>query len=209
MTAPARSCVFLLLAGVLALAGCGGRAPSTHYYVLEPDNPAGVAPHGENPSGWTIGVEPFRVDPPYDQDRIVYRPEEGAAGIGFYAYHRWAAPLGRMLPQVVVAEFAGAAGVGMIEPFDAGRSYAARMSGRVLLFEEVDTVDGPAIRVRFSLVLTDADETVIWSATLENESDVSTAKVAAIVEQMRGAVVDALAGSRADLETALSRRGGS
>ena len=82
----------LLWSAVLALTiGCKAM-PTTHYYILEPragssdDAGAGVA----------VGVLPFEVDPPYDQDRIVYRIGADSPKVGFYEYHRWAAPLSRM-----------------------------------------------------------------------------------------------------------------
>ena len=80
------------LAGLTFLVSCGG-APRTHYFVLS------TAAVSVDASGTgSIGVAPFRVAPPYDGDRIVYRFGEHGPEVGFYPYHLWAAPLSRMLP---------------------------------------------------------------------------------------------------------------
>ena len=64
----------------------------------------------------TDEVEAFLVDPPYDQDRLVYRVGRNTPEVGFYDYHRWAAPLSRMLPKVVADSFGTVRGVASIEP---------------------------------------------------------------------------------------------
>ena len=61
-------CLALLATACIA---CGGKAPESHYYTLRlsttaPGNPSGA-------DGLDVGVSTFHVDPPYDQDRIVYR----------------------------------------------------------------------------------------------------------------------------------------
>ncbi len=96
----------------------GRQLPPTHYYVLEldpgaADGAAGAADGGgapPTPRRRTIGVRPFAVDAPYDQDRIVYRVGEGSAEVGFYSYHLWAAPLPSMLPAAVATGLEGATG---------------------------------------------------------------------------------------------------
>ena len=129
----------LLAAAALAAVACGG-VPATYYYVLEAaDSPADVAARRDGPS---IGVRSFRVDPPYDQDRLVYRVGDDSPEVGFYAYHRWAAPLARMLPTVVAASLEGIAGARTIEPAAPGRGYDLWLEGNVTTFEEVVRVTG-------------------------------------------------------------------
>jgi uncharacterized lipoprotein YmbA len=137
---------------ILALSfvvGCSS-LPTTHYYVLELDpvagtNGASAAGAGET-APWTIGVRPFTVDAPYDQDRIVYRVGEGSAEVGFYAYHLWAAPLDAMIAAAVATGLEGTPAVSIVEPAAAGRSYRAWLHGRVLALEEVDLPDRQLVR---------------------------------------------------------------
>ena len=79
-------------------------APTTRYYVLAPSRtaPEAVTTVAET-SGLRVGVEPFTVDPPYDRDQLVYRLGVDSVEVGFYSYHRWAAPLSDLVA-VAMAE---------------------------------------------------------------------------------------------------------
>lgn len=197
-----RSVCALAVALPLALCGCGGGIPPTHFYVLEPQDVSRVETVGAA-RGLAIGVETFRVDPPYDQDRIVYRVDGESAEVGFYAYHRWAAPLERMLPGVVASVYSGVPGARSIEPITSGRSYDAFMRGRVLAFEEIDTPVGPRARIRLTLQLHASDGAELWSATLSRDADVSSKNVGDVVERMRSELTEAIRESRPDLQSAL------
>ena len=166
----------------VALAGCGG-PPVTHYYVLELTPRADNAP-GHAETGLTVGVRSFQVDSPYDQDRIVYRVRERSAEVGFYAYHRWATPLSRMLPRAVAAGLGGTDGIRLIEPAVAGRTYDAYLAGRVLTAEEVDHAGGQDVVLRFDLGLHSPDGAELWSDVVTAEGTIDTRDVGAIVEQM-------------------------
>ena len=186
-----------VLALAAALAGCGGRVPPTHYYVLEPhDLPRPVAAGGAS-----LGIESFQVDPPYDQDRIVYRVGDSAE-VGFYAYHRWAAPLERMLPRLAAASFGELDGVGSAEPVSSGHDYDALLRGRLLALEEIDTAAGQRVQVRLVLRLF-AEGRAVWSETVSGQAELSTDEVGDVVDGMRSAVADALAGARPGLQRAL------
>ena len=69
-----RPVVLLGLVLLLAATACGGKAPVTHYYTLD------VPGYGTADSsiGLDVGVSPFHVAAPYDQDRIVYRIGESS-----------------------------------------------------------------------------------------------------------------------------------
>jgi ABC-type uncharacterized transport system auxiliary subunit len=190
---------------VLALGGCGGRLPQTHYYVLEPQDVPRHDPATAVLGGWAIGVETFRVDPPYDQDRIVYRVGKNSPEVGFYAYHRWAAPLARMLPRVVAAAFGGISGMKSIEPIAPGRRYDAYIGGRVLAFEEIDTPEGHRVRVRLALHLSTDDEEM-WSSTVTGQVALSSDDVGDVVIEMRSALADALRSARPGIQVALPQR---
>ena len=176
-----------LLAGLILLVvivSCGGRLPATHYYVLELNPGEQGNPSGGSGDGIAVGVKAFRVDPPYDQDQIVYRLRERSSEVGFYAYHRWAAPLSRMLPVVVADGLAGTVGLRAIEPVVAGREYDAYLVGRVLALEESDHRDGQDVRLRLALELRLPDGVEIWSRTVEGQETIDTDDVGDIVERM-------------------------
>lgn len=195
---------WLLALSLTFLVSCGGAVPPTHYYVLEPHDV--VAESFSNRAGLTIGVRTFQVDPPYDQDRIVYRAGDESAEVGFYAYHRWAAPLARMLPRVVSNGLGGVPGVFSIEPAASGREYEASLRGRVLAIEEIDTPGSQRVRVRVDLTLTRKDGTEIWSQILAREAPVPSKDVAAVVHAVRTALAEEIRDSRQGLERILRDR---
>jgi uncharacterized lipoprotein YmbA len=199
---PRVACAFGIL--MLVVTGCG-KLPQTHYYLLElRDVHSSASSSFAGAGGWEIGVRPFRVDPPYDQDRIVYRVGDGSPEIGFYAYHRWAAPLSRMLPDLVAEGLAGADGVGSIEPVMPGRDYASYLQGRLLALEEIDRADDQLVRIRLTLRLTSGDGDELWSETLSAEGSMRTEEVHVVVERMSELLAEALAEARADLAEALT-----
>jgi hypothetical protein len=202
--------------------------PPTHYYVLELDRaPAQIAAAADVPSSsptnagnpareaaaegeaapdaapWTIGVRDFVVDPPYNQDRIVYRVGERSPEVGFYAYHLWAAPLSSMLPAVVAAGLTGTAHTQEIEPVDAGRRYDAFLLGRVLAVEEVDIGARQIVRAALELRLVGRDGAEIWAETIEARGETETAEVKQIVEALTAALGRALGETRTSLGEAL------
>lgn len=185
MRREARPFVVAAAAALLALAfvGCG-KPPATHYYLLELTPRVETAAPGVVERGATVGVKSFQVDSPYDQDRIVYRVRERSAEVGFYAYHRWATPLSRMLPRAVAGGLGGTEGVRLIEPTVPGRTYDAYLVGRVLTVEEVDHAEGQDVVLRFELGLRSADGTELWSELLTAEGTIDTNEVGEIVEQM-------------------------
>ena len=198
--------VGLFLVAMLAamLVGCGG-PPATHYYLLEltPQVAADTAAGAER--RLTVGVRTFQVDPPYDQDRIVYRVRERSSEVGFYAYHRWAAPLSRMLPLAVATGLEGADGLRLIEPVVNGRSYDAYLVGRVLTLEEVDHSGGQDIVVRLKLALRTDDGAELWSEVLTAEDTINTKDVGEIVERMSRVVGEAIEGARSSFGQAITK----
>lgn len=190
---------------VLTLVACG-KLPPTHYYVLEPprasfDATSTGGRHAEQ--GVDLGVEPFEIDPPYDQNRIVYRIGKTSPEVAFYAYHRWAAPLSRMLPRVAAAALRGTRGVRSVEPTAHGGDYDALLHGRVQALEEVDTVEGQTVRVRMRLVLREPDGRELWSETIAGEATLRTDDVADIVERMNSVLSGSFREARVSLAKAL------
>ena len=189
--------------------GCGG-PPATHYYMLELTPQPHTSTGAGAGDGIAVGIRPFQVDPPYDQDRIVYRVRDRYSEVGFYAYHRWATPLSRMLPLAVASGLAGADGVGRIEPTAAGRTYDAYLGGRLLALEEVDHPAGQDVILRLELSLRGADGQELWSEVLAAEDTIDTREVGDIVERMRQVLARAVDEARGSFEAAISdaRAGG-
>jgi len=190
--------VTILFGLALLAAACGG-APKSHYYVL--DLPQAVP--APDRAGLDIGVRAFDIDPPFDQDRIVYRVGAHSPEVGFYAYHHWAVPLTRMLPKAVAAGLAGTEGVGSIEPAQPGLHYDAVLRGRLITLEEIDEPSGQHVRIRLSLSL-HQDNAVLWSYDLTAEGSAQTDEVREIVDEMNRTLAQALEAARTDLARTLA-----
>lgn len=194
----------VLLSLVAILCGCA-KMPPTHYYMLRAEVDADAATPTPEGEGVSVGVRSFQVDAPFDQDRIVYRVGESSPKVGSYAYHHWAAPPSRMLPQLVAQAMQGTPGVDRIEPVLGGRDYAAYLGGRVVALEEVDRPDGQLVRARLELWLTSANGEELWSKTVVAEGLTQATDVAQVVERMGQLLGDALRVEREDLAAALKR----
>jgi len=181
--------VAVALALVLLLASCAG-APEVERYRLAPEVPRAADAVGAQ--GLRVGVLRFRVDPPYDQDRIVYRVAAEPQRVGFYSYHRWAAPLERMVPMAAARLLEGRAGIALAEPADPETRYDVLLGGRLLAVEEIDLAGSERGRAEVELWLIGPDGDELWRGRFEGsaEADVETvAQVVALVEQ---ALEDAL-----------------
>lgn len=79
--------LIIVLTAILSLGGClslARKTPSFFYYTLEyaaPQTP------GLKPLDTDIYVERFVANPPYDTDRMIYRPKRFERDA--YLYHRW------------------------------------------------------------------------------------------------------------------------
>lgn len=205
----------LLAAGLGALtlvASCAG-APEVRYYELSPpaagrgsmtavtgvEGATGV----DRTEGVRIGVERFRVDPPYDQNRIVYRIASEANEVGFYAYHRWATPLESMLALAAARLLESRPGVALaepVEPADPEAAYDLLVGGRLLELDEVDGPDGEEARVELELTLrvpdggsTGADGgSELWRGRYRATAAGTAGDVAAVVALMEQALAEAL-----------------
>jgi uncharacterized lipoprotein YmbA len=209
----------VVVVAAISILGCS-QLPPTHYYVVEldPVPAAGGATGNEgadrastaasagataDASGWILGVRPFAVDAPYDQDRIVYRVGEGSPEVGFYAYHLWAAPLSTMLAAAVATGLEGAPGVVAVEPVVAGRTYRAFVNGRVLAVEEIDLADRQLVRATIELRLVDREGAELWTDVVTARGETRTEEVGEVVEALSVALREALVGTRESLGAAL------
>jgi uncharacterized lipoprotein YmbA len=201
--------VSLSLAVSLAVAifgtlfGACSSAPTTHYYLLSPTRPApATSAEATGTVGLTIGVEPFTVDPPYDRDQLVYRLGTDSVEVGFYTYHRWAAPLGDLVAVSIAEGLRDTPGIDRIEPVTSGGDYAAFLRGRVLYLEEIDTPGQQMARLGLELRLISRDGKTLWTAEVEGSAAGSNETVAGIVEQLYQAFDQALEQARSGLAAA-------
>ena len=96
----------VLMAGVMALAGCSilkPQADPSRFYVL---TSTATRPENVNPSspGLTIGVGPIKLPDYLDRTQLVTRL--GPNRLAFSEYDRWAEPLERNLPRVLIENLA-------------------------------------------------------------------------------------------------------
>jgi uncharacterized lipoprotein YmbA len=191
----------------VSLLGACSSAPPTHYYVLAPTNTAtGVPTPSSDSTGLRIGVEPFTVDPPYDRNQLVYRLGTDSVEVGFYTYHRWAAPLGDLVAVSMAEGLQGTPGIDRIEPVTSSGDYSAFLRGRVVYLEEIDVPGQQLARLALELRLVERDGKTLWSGVVEGSATGSNETVAGIVEQLYQAFDQALEQTRSGLEQAAIER---
>ena len=186
--------LLVLICTVGTQTGCGsGGLPTTHYYTLAPPpQVSGGDAVSDSSDGLTIGVESFAVNPPYDQDHLVHRESRDSSEIGFYTYHHWASPVGRLIQTALADGLRDVAGIRSIEPATSAGDYGARLGGRVLYLEHINSDASAEVRIAVELELRDTGET-LWSASLEasatGEMD-EASKVAALFARAFGQILD-------------------
>ena len=183
--------------------GCSS-IPTTHYYVLG-DEGRGVAPAASVGEGIDVAVRAFRIDPPYDQNRLVYRIGEDSSEVAFYAYHRWAAPLAHMLPRAVSFGLATTPGVHSIEPLVPGRRYDGFVEGRLLALEEIDLPGSQVIRMRLELSLSVQDGATVWRKSMDVRRSTRTDDAGELASEMNALLRQALDEARGELALAVAR----
>ena len=203
-----------LIGGLLA-SSCA-KIPVTHYYQLaSPAVASNPAPEPQNLLSsdhrrLEVAVPAFQVDAPYDQDRIVYRVGRDNVEVGFYEYHRWAAPLARTLPGLTAAVLDESAGSFVtVRPASGTGDYDGIVEGRLLALEEIDSPEGATAYVRIAITLRDAGGSPIWSQEVSAEATTGDGTVNAVMKVMSEAVLDALRLTRGGITgalLALSRR---
>jgi uncharacterized lipoprotein YmbA len=191
-----RRAVALAAAGlVLVLSGCGAGLPIRYYTLDVPAAPR--EPETAAGAELRVGVQPFLVEAPYDQDRIAYRPPGAGHEIAFYHYHRWAVPLSRSLQAGLADALDELDGVSA-EPARANAAYDAVLIGRLWRIEEVDE-SAESVRVVVEMEVGRADraerrtlrlETPVAEPTMES---VVSAFAATLREAARRVAQDVLA----------------
>lgn len=186
--------------GALAAGACRSQPPSHLYVIAQPDAAMATAAT----SGLRLAVRPFRVEPPYDDARLVYRVGSDSPEIGFYAYHRWAAPLGDQLAQAAIASFADLPDVGSIFRAAVGREHDAVLVGRLLYLEELDLPGEQIAHIGVELALLDEGGREVWAETVSGRVSGRADEVSEIVMGMRRATFEALGRARPGLTAGLA-----
>lgn len=189
-------------------------APPVRYYSLAPvasEAPAAggrLLSAGGSPGGLRIGVEGFRVDPPYDQERIVYRVGSDPHRVGFYDYHRWSMPPERMLALATARRLEAEDGVALAEPaggVGGSTRYDVLVRGRLLALEEVDRPGEERARVEIELAFFDPAGDELWRGRAEGSAAADVEEVSSVVALLEEALAEAL---RPAVTTGLDRISG-
>lgn len=186
----------LCVAAFVLLTACGS-VPEVRYFTLGgPDGaPSGDSDGSTLQHGLWLGVEELVADPPYDQDRLVFRQADQPAEVGFYEFTRWAAPLGQLVQGHLVRVLHGQPGIRLAEPASSGRPYDLVLRGRILQAEEVDAADGSLVaRLRLSLQFVDSEGALVWNGEVLGEASGRAEDGEGVMALMRQATARALAG---------------
>lgn len=192
-----RGAMALAILMAMGMTACGS-VPATRYYLLETRATSSLPV-----SAPVVRVEPFSVEPPYDQDRVVYRVGSDDVRVRFYPYDRWAVPLQDMVADLTAAALDGAGGV-RFQRVAGARKGGFSLRGHLVRLEEVDLPSGPHIRFRLDLVLADAHGDVVYARQLNHESAVAATEVEGVVRHMQEALLTGLRGVREELASALA-----
>lgn len=193
----------------VALLGCatgGGEVPATRYYTLGPPidtDASGIETTDRESAELVVGVDAIVVDPPYDQDRLVFRIGAESPEVGFYHYHRWAAPLGRLVEAALAEGLRGTPGISAIEPSSSNANYSARLTGRLVYLEEVDRPEGQEVRLALELELRDRAGAILWAERLIETAEVDVETVPDIVTEVQRLFDRLVVRTRSGIATAL------
>lgn len=128
----------IAVVAVLALASCGQSIPQTRLYRLSlPKIPIEqpTAPGCADGQGPSLVIDELRVDPPYEDPRMVYR--ETKFRLDRYPYDEWTAPLGELVADALASGYTATGRFGRVDR-DWKTDHASVLQGRVVAVEEVD-----------------------------------------------------------------------
>ena len=120
----------ILLVGVLLLTlGCSlGRNNPQYSFILQPSPPSPCSHR------LTLTMPTLKADEPYDTSLMAYSPSP--LEVEFYAYHRWAGPLPKLVTQAIRESLEGRKCVNLV-PFTHGIPV---LQGRIVRF--IHTIHG-------------------------------------------------------------------
>lgn len=165
---------------LLWIFGCT-QIPPTNYYTFRPDvEKLEITTSVKYP--YTLLIETFEADIPYNQDKIVYRlsPYE----VNFYEYHKWLRSPEDLITERVVKLLSSTDMFRRVQTqvFDTYPDYA--LLGRIKMFDQWDEGTTPFVRVQIEYALTvPREERILWMHTVDT---IETLSSPAIVETVKG-----------------------
>ena len=179
-----KNLVIILL--FVLLVACGS-VPDTHYYSLSyPPVDSSTTPPKLNK---IVGVKKFIADPPYDQDRLVYR--DSPYEIKFYNYRRWICSPREMLTENAVLHLRASGLFAGVAHAHNSQSFDYLLGGRVLQFEEWDETNRWQARVKLWLELqSTSSRKVVWQGYVESQVPVDEKQPLNVVKALSRAADD-------------------
>jgi len=173
--------IVLSLAGLVILAGCGGKVRYPNYYTLNlpapPDPPAAESAHA------TVAIREFRAPAYLRQGAIVYKPSPEQ--IGFYAYDRWAINPCEFVTNSVIERLRASGDFARVKSYDGRPDIEYVLSGRLEKLEEIDYEGGVKVEVAISAQMTNlATGATVWTKAVSEVGDVNKRDVPSVVSEM-------------------------
>ena len=120
----------ILLIILLIILNCG-TIPDIHYYLI--DYPVEIIKDTEIKHDHIIGIESFRTDPLYEENRLVYRDSPYEAK--FYNYHQWITPPKEIVTDKVLTQFSASNLFNQVVKFprynDVNKEYEAQLENEI------------------------------------------------------------------------------
>lgn len=173
--------LLVVVAAMMALAGCGGAVKYPKYYTLHvpppPDPPA------QKDIQAKLAIRQFRSPAYLRQGAIVYKtsPEQ----IGFYEYHRWAVDPREFLTNAVTDRLRASGNFTQVSVYDGHSDMDYILSGRLEKLEEIDYQGGLKVEVAISAqILSVATGETVWTNAVSEVGTVDERNIPAIVSEM-------------------------
>lgn len=185
----------LLLALLIALAGCGAARPA-RYYSLEPPltNPPVPSPQ----SSAVLLVAHFTAPHVLRDDRIVYGTS--AVELGTYEYHRWAEPPAEMVEFLLIDKLRATGQYKSVQRLSSSARGDYELRGQLVSLNEMDGPGGIVARFALRLeLLQQKSGLVVWTGSFQRDEPVARKSVSEVVEALQRNVQSGLGQLAAEL----------
>jgi ABC-type uncharacterized transport system auxiliary subunit len=178
--------VSLGVIALLAAAGCGGKVPATHYYLLDYNLPPPTAADSAQAQiAIALGIEPFSTQPVYRDRRIAYRVSEHE--VVYYPYRYWAAAPGDLVAEQLADHIRRSRVVSSVEVAPYGRPPDWVISGHVAKFEQLQAMARLDLTVRLESVKTGE---LFWEDTIAAQKPIKGNDADEIARAMSQAMME-------------------
>ena len=191
----------LLAAAFCILSGCA-TVPNTHYYTFRPTLSASLQGDEATRSPFSLSVEGYGGDVPYQQDKIVFRIS--AYEINFYEYHRWLRPPTELVTEQVLKQ-AGASGlfrsVVVEGDFDASTRYV--LDGRVLMFDQWYTEQNRStvrVGIRYRFFAPEQEQDLLLDKIIETTADTPSMEILEVIKAFETALHENITQAIAEID---------